>query len=82
MLKKIVGPQNMNNLLSVAELEPEPMEPQLFWDTRAGANMNYFGSGSTAPEPELYFLWKILLYLKIKTNFYCNWEIFLVIIVL
>ena len=38
MLKKIVGPQNMNNLLSVAELEPEPMEPQLFWDTRAGAN--------------------------------------------
>ena len=33
--------------------EPEPVEPKLFCGT--GAIIIYFGSGSTAPEPQLSF---------------------------
>ena len=39
----------------VAELEPEPVETKLFWGTGDGAVISFFGSGSTAPEPKLYF---------------------------
>ena len=46
-----------STVFSTSVVEPEPVEPKLFWGIRAGtgAIVNYFGSGSTAQEPKLSF---------------------------
>ena len=46
---------------SVAETEPEPEEPKLFWGTRAGAVISYFVSGFSGSGAEINFSINILI---------------------
>ena len=51
---------------SVAEPDPEPVEPKIFCGARAGAVISYIGSGSGA---EIIFLLRVLVILLYSRQF-------------